>query len=134
MAAIRGPKNGGAAIGYQVRKRARTTMALFVAHNQGQPLARATPQAGNHHDSYHLCKLFTELCALLDAANIPRNNLSIKAVSAFGTQKFCQAYAECDIAVNIARNRRAADWQTGDDTFFDPELYRRRIVVEHANA
>lgn len=35
---------------------------------------------------------------------------------------------------NIARNRRATDWQTDDDTFFDPELYRRRAVVEHANA
>ena len=34
----------------------------------------------------------------------------------------------------IARNRRATDWQTGDNPFFDPELYRRRAVVEHANA
>ena len=44
-------KNGGEAIGYQARKKARTTTALFLADNQGQPLACATPQAGNHHDS-----------------------------------------------------------------------------------
>ena len=31
------------------------------------------------------------------------------------------------------RNRRAGDWQTDDDTPFDPELYARRAVVEHAN-
>ena len=40
-------KNGGAAIGYQGRKAGRTTNALFLADNQGLPLAVATPQAGN---------------------------------------------------------------------------------------
>ncbi|GAA3976814.1 transposase [Hymenobacter antarcticus] len=127
-------KNGGAAIGYQARKRARTTTALFVADDQGQPLACATPQAGNHHDSYHLRELFAELCTLLEAADIPLNGLFLDADSAFDTQEFRQACAERDIEANIARNRRAADWQTEDNTFFDPELYRRRIVVEHANA
>ena len=110
MAAIRRPKNGAAAIGYQARKRARTTTALFVADNQGQPLACATPQAGNYHDSYHLRELFTKLCALLDAASIPRNSLSINANSTFNIQEFCQACAERDIEANIARNRRVADW------------------------
>jgi hypothetical protein len=28
----------------------------------------------------------------------------------------------------------ATDYQTDDDTFFDPVLYRRRTVIEHANA
>ena len=36
-------KNGGAAIGYQGRKAGRTTNALFLADNQGLPLAAATP-------------------------------------------------------------------------------------------
>ena len=36
-------KNGGAAIGYQGRKAGRTTHALFLADNQGLPLAVATP-------------------------------------------------------------------------------------------
>ncbi|WP_245897284.1 transposase [Hymenobacter nivis] len=127
-------KNGGAAIGYQARKRARTTTVLFLADNQGQPLACATPQANNHHDSYHLSELFTELCTLLEAADIPLKDLSINADSTFDTQAFRQACAECDIGANIARNQRVADWQTNDGTFFDPELYRRRTVVEHANA
>ena len=45
-----------------------------------------------------------------------------------------QACAARDIEANIARNRCATGWQTDDETFFDPELYRRRAVVEHANA
>lgn len=63
-------KNGGAAVGCQGRKKARTTNALFLADNRGQPLACATPQAGNRHDSFHLAALFEELCVLLEAAGI----------------------------------------------------------------
>ena len=45
-----------------------------------------------------------------------------------------QVCATRGIEANIARNRRATEWQTDDDPFFDPELYRRRVVVEYANA
>ena len=57
--------NGGAAIGYQDRKAARTTNLLFLADNQEQPLACATPQAGNHHDLFGIKALFDELCDLV---------------------------------------------------------------------
>ena len=127
-------KNGGAAVGYQGRKKARTTNALFLADNRGQPLACATPQAGNHHDTFQLRTLFAEICDLLTAAGIRVEGLFLNADSGFDTSDFRQDCAARGIEANIARNRRAADWQTDDDTFFDPELYRRRTVVEHANA
>lgn len=115
-------KNGGAAVGYQGRKKARTTTALFLTDNQGQPLACATPQAGNHHDRFRLAVLFEELCVLLEAAGIAVDGLFLNADSAFDTSELRQACATRGIEANIARNRRATDWQTDDDTFFDPEL------------
>jgi len=121
-------------VGYQGRKKARTTTALFLADNQGQPLACATPQAGNHPDSFQLAALFEELCMRLEAAGIAVAGLFLSADSAFDTNELRQICATRNIEANIARNRRATDWQTDDDTFFDPELYRRRAVVEHANA
>ena len=127
-------KNGGAAVGYQGRKKARTTTALFLADNQGQPLACATPQACNHHNSFQLAALFEELCILLEAAGIAVAGLFLNADSAFDTNELRHICTTRNIEANIARNRRAADWQTDDDTFFDPELYRRRAVAEHANA
>ena len=127
-------KNGGEAVGYQGRKKARTTTVLFLADNRGQPLACASPQAGNHHDSHLLNALFGQICAFLEAAGIPVADLSLNADKAFDTNAFRQECARRDIEANIPRNRRAADWQTDDDTPFDPELYRRRVVVEHANA
>ncbi|MDJ0365337.1 IS5 family transposase [Hymenobacter sp. H14-R3] len=127
-------KNGGAAIGYQGRKAGRTTNALFLADNQGLPLAVATPQAGNQHDTFELARVFAELCDLLEAAELRLEGLFLNADKAFDVSSLRQACAQRDIEVNIPRNRRSADWQTDDDTPFDPELYRRRLVIERLNA
>ena len=125
-------KNGRATVGYQGCKKARATTALFLADNQDQPLACATPQAGNHHDSFQLAALFEELCVLLEAVGIAVAGLFLNADSVLDTNELCQVCATRYIEANIACNRRATDWQT-DDTFFDPERYRRCAVVEHAN-
>ena len=78
--------------------------------------------------------MFGEICASLEAANIPVAGLFLNADKAFDTKDSRQECARRDIEANIPRNRRAADWQTDDDTPFDPQLYARRVVVEHANA
>jgi transposase len=127
-------KNGGVAVGYQGRKAARTTNALFVADNQGQPLAVATPQAGQHHDTFALDTLFAELCDLLEAAELRLDGLFLNADKAFDVNVLRQACARRNIEVNIPRNRRTADWQTDDDTLLIPELYQRRQVIEQLNA
>ena len=127
-------KNGGAAIGYQGRKAGRTTNALFLADNQGLPLAVATPQAGSHHDTFELERVFAELCDVLEAAELRLEGLFLNADKAFDVSSLRQACVRRDIEVNSPRNRRSADWQTDDDTPLDPELYRRRLVIERLNA
>lgn len=127
-------KNGGVAVGYQGRKATRTTNALFVADNQGQPLAVATPQAGQHHDTFALDTLFAELCELLEAADLRLDGLFLNADKAFDVKALRQSCARRHIEVNIPRNRRTADWQTDDDTLLVPELYQRRQVIEQMNA
>ncbi|SDZ02497.1 hypothetical protein [Hymenobacter psychrophilus] len=70
-------KNGGVAIGYQGRKSARTTNALFLADNQGMPLA------GNQQDTFDLERVFAELFALPEAANLRLDGLFLNADKAF---------------------------------------------------
>ena len=127
-------KNGGAAIGYQGRKAGRTTNALFLADNQGLPLAVATPQAGNQHDTFELERVFTELCELLEAAELRLDGLFLNADKAFDVSSLRWACERRGIEANIPRNRRSTDWQTDDDTPLDPELYRRRLAIERLNA
>ena len=85
--------NGGAAIGYQGRKAGRTTNALFLADNQDLPLAVATPQAGNQHDTFEWERIFTELCELLEAAELRLEGLFLNANRAFGVSSLRQACA-----------------------------------------
>lgn len=127
-------KNGGAAVGYQGRKKARTTTQLLLTDNQGQPLATATPQAGNHHDLFAIETLFAELCALLEAAQIDLKGLFLNADSAFDAHALRHACERRGIEANLARNPRANGAADEHYVYFDEELYRRRTVAEHANA
>ena len=94
----------------------------------------ATPQAGNQHDTFELERVFAELCDLLEAAEPRLEGLFLNADKAFDVTSLRQAYARRDSEVNIPRNWRSANWQTDDDTLFDPELYRRWLVIERLNA
>jgi len=126
--------NGGQAVGYQGRKATKTTTSLFLADNTGLMLACATPQAGNHHDLFEIEKLFEELCALLELAQINLKGLFLNADSGFDAQNLRLACARREIQANIALNPRSAHEPPTDWTYFDEELYKRRTVIEHANA
>lgn len=132
-------KNGGEAVGYQKRKRAKSTNALFLCDKQGVMLAMATPQEGQHHDLYQIKQLFEEICVLLQAANIKVDGLFLNADAGFDSQEFRDVCEQKDIIANIKPNPRNAN--TGNieiskegTHIFDEELYQERVVVEHANA
>ena len=126
--------NGGAAIGYQGRKAARTTNRLFLADNQGQPLACASPQAGNHHDLFTIEVLFDELCELVQEAQIVLEDLFMNADSGFDARALREACFRRDIEANIAHNPRSAPSEATADHYFDAELYRQRTAIERTNA
>lgn len=127
-------KNGGQAVGYQGRKAAKTTTTLFLADNSGIMLACATPQAGNHHDLFEIDNLFEELCALLESVQIDLKGLFLNADSGFDAQNLRLACEQREIQANIAANPRSRVGTPAEWTYFDEELYKRRVVVEHANA
>ncbi len=93
----------------------------------------ATPQTGNQHDTFELERVFTELCEMLEAAELRLEGLFLNADKAFDGSSLRQACARRGIEANIPRNRRSADWLTDDDTPLDPELCRR-LTIERLNA
>lgn len=127
-------KNGGAAIGYQGRKSARTTNMLFLADNQGIMLACAEPQAGNHNDVYELQTLFAQLSDTLIQADIPLAGLFLNADAGFDCKVLRQDCSRLDIEANIADNKRNEQQQDDHYIYFDEQLYKRRNVIERANA
>ena len=128
-------KNGGEHIGYQRRKAARTTNALFLSDNQGLPLAVATSQSGNHHDLHDIEQLFEELCKVLQEADVDLSGVFMNADSGFDAQKLREKCREKQIEANIDINERNNKEQLPDKyVYFDELLYKRRFVIERMNA
>lgn len=129
-------KRGGEAVSYQGRKYSETTNVLYLADNQGQMIACASPQAGEHHDLYKIEELFGELCLMLKNAGINIKGLFLNADSGFDSKEFRQICRQKGVEANIDTNSRNSknELQTDNYQYFDEELYKRRGVIEHANA
>lgn len=127
-------KKQGEAIGYQGRKKCRTTNALFLSDKNGQPLSLATPQAGHHNDLFEIQTLFEEMCALLQEAGIDLRGVFLNADAGFDSEGLRQACAEKEIEVNIAENKRGKKAPGEAYVYFDEALYKQRYVIERTNA
>lgn len=127
-------KNGGQAVGYQGRKAAKTTNTLFLADNTGLMLACATPQAGQHHDLFGIQPLFEELCTLLEGAGLDLKGLFLNADAGFDAEALRTACLARQIHPNLAGNPPKGPTLSEEYVYFDEELYRRRSVIERANA
>jgi len=132
-------KNGGDAIGYQGRKACRTTNSLFLADNNGQMLACSSPQEGQHHDLFNIQILFEELCNILSKAGIEIKGLFLNADSGFDSEEFRKICKDKEIEANIPTNLRNNNEGNIEEKklkyqYFDEELYKHRVVIEHANA
>jgi transposase len=126
-------KGGGENIGYQGRKAARTTNALFFVDKNGQPVAIATPQPGNHHDLYEIKTLFEQMCPSLEDADIAVKGIFLNADAGFDAQELRELCSEKEIEANLADNPRNG---TLSETYqhFDEQLYKERYVIERTNA
>lgn len=127
-------KKQGEHIAYQGRKAGRTTNALFFSDKEGQPLAMATPQAGNHHDLYEIQRLFEEMYALLTEAGLELKGVFLNADAGFDAVELRQVCRENEIELNAAENKRNEKRPKEDYVYFDEELYRQRYVIERTNA
>lgn len=127
-------KKQGEGIGYQGRKSARTTNALFLSDNSGQPLVVGPPQEGNHNDLYKIEALFEQMCALLEQAGIDLRGVFMNADAGFDGVSFRDQCDKKEIEANIATNERGKKQPREEYRYFDTELYKRRFVGEQVNA
>jgi transposase len=127
-------KQGGQAVGYQSRKAAKTTNALFFTDKKGQPIAMGEPQAGNHHDLYEIRTLFEQMCKLLQEAGISLKGVFMNADAGFDCEELRLLCSEKEIEANIADNPRNSNDLAEAYEYFDEQLYKERFVIERTNA
>jgi len=124
-------KRGGDAVGYQGRKKGKTTNMLIITDNQGIPLACGDPVSGNHNDAYELENNVGKMFDGIRSSGIRTDWLFMNADAGFDTETFRRFCYNEDIVDNIDKNKRNGD---NSDHLFDRLLYRCRFVVERTNA
>ena len=129
-------KKGGEKVGYQGRKKNKTSNMIFLSDNQGNMLGFSDVLAGNHNDLYQIEKSFEQMFTPLKQVIPSICGLFLNADAGFDSNAFKKICFKNEIFGNIARNKRnsKSDEDQEFDIPFDEELYKRRFVIERANA
>jgi transposase len=126
-------KRGGAMVGYQGRKKAKTSNLLFLTDNKGLPLTCSSVIAGNHNDVFELKAYMNQMKKQLEQSNLSFDGIFMNADAGFDCFAFKNFCMQNGVFPNVDRN-----WRNGvneEDPFvFDEELYERRYVIERTNA
>ena len=127
-------KQGGQQVGYQGRKKAKTTNMLFLTDRQGLPLACSDPMSGEHHDVFEIEENVAKMVATLQRAGIATEGLFLNGDAGFDAQKMRETCERHGIIVNIARSKKNRMNPNTESYLFDSQLYEERFAVERTNA
>ena len=128
-------KRGGDAVGYQGRKKQKTTNMLILSDNQGVPVGWTSPIKGEHNDSFELKKKAEKIFKKMEAINLPIRGLVLNADAGFDVGSFKELCEKNEILHNIDENKRNRKENVGNYSYsFDNELYKNRFCVEQLNA
>lgn len=124
-------KRGGKAVGYQGRKKCKTTNMLMITDAKGLPLACSDPVAGNHNDAYELERTVDKMLDGIRRSQIDTEGLFLNADAGFDTEGFRNFCYKNELIDNIDQNKRNG---RKSESIFDELLYKSRFVVERTNA
>ena len=99
-------KQGGQQVGYQGRKKAKTTNMLFLTDRQGLPLACSDPMSGEHHDVFEIKKSLNKMVATVQQAGLATEGLFLNGDAGFDAEKMREICYRYGINANIARNKK----------------------------
>jgi transposase len=122
-------------VGYQHRKKGKTSNVLIMTDGHGIPISIGSIQSGNHHDLYEIVPEFSGMIKSLNRCGIVVENSILNADKGFDSKRLRRVCRRRNIEPNIKennRNRKKA--KRGRKRFFNTEVYKRRFVNERAFA
>lgn len=129
-------KKGGEEVSYQGRKKCKTSNLIFLSDNAGNMLGFSDVYAGAHNDLYNISESFEKMIYPLKAAGIPIDGLFLNADAGFDADELKRLCFRHGIFLNVDENKRNGNTVEDKDVccLFDDELYKKRFVIERANA
>jgi len=122
-------------VGYQYRKKGKTSNVLIMTDGRGIPISIGGIQSGNHNDLYRVVSEFSAMIKSLNRCGIVVENSILNADKGFDCKSLRRACRRRKIEPNIKennRNRKKA--KRGRKRFFNKDVYKRRFVNERAFA
>jgi transposase len=126
-------KRGGENVGYQGRKKAKTSNMLFICDNNGLPLSCSEVTSGNHHDVFEIEQQLHMMLKDIKKSEIRTDYLFLNADAGFDAWELRNFCIKNDLFANIDFNIRNGNISDREE-IFDKELYKRRFVIERMNA
>jgi len=127
-------KRGGEAVGYQGRKKSKTTNIIFLTDKQGIPLSCSNPISGNHNDLFEINKSVSEITDTLKHSEINIEGLFMNADAGFDSKELRDICDKHGIIANFDANQRNSKHLNEECYRFDNILYKERFAVERTNA
>lgn len=127
-------KRGGQQVGYQGRKKAKTTNMLFLTDRQGMPLACSDPMSGQHHDLFAIEENMRKMIDILHGAGLLTDGLFLNGDAGFDARKLRETCDRYGIIPNIISNKKNSNGPESDGYLFDHQLYEEHFAVERTNA
>lgn len=124
-------KKGGEAVGYQHRKKGKSSNLLVLTDGLGVPLGFTEPVSGNHNDLFEINAELGYLLKELQLLGIPLKNSILNADKGFDSKSFRRFLQRRAILPNIKENmRNRSKTKRGVKRFFNPQIYKKRYVNE----
>ena len=128
-------KRASESVGYQYRKKGKTSNVLIMTDGNGIPISIGKVQSGNHNDLYEIIPEFTAMTKSLIRCGIAVQNSILNADKGFDSKKLRRACRRRGIVPNIKENNRNRKKnKRGRKRFFNQNVYKKRFVNERAFA
>jgi len=122
-------------VGYQYRKKGKTSNVLVMTDGRGIPISIGSIQSGNHNDLYQIVPEFSAMIKSLNQCGIVVENSLLNADKGFDSSNLRRACRRRNIQPNIKENiRNRKKPKRGRKRFFNKDVYKRRFVNEWAFA
>ncbi|MEN9488755.1 MAG: hypothetical protein RL494_1020 [Bacteroidota bacterium] len=128
-------KKAGEEVGYQHRKKGKTSNVLILTDSRGIPISIGEILSGNHNDLYEIVPQFSKMIRELKVQGICVKNSFLNADKGFDSKAFRLACRRRNIMPNIKENNRnRKKIKRGRKREFFSNIYNKRFVNERSFA
>lgn len=127
-------KKGGEGVGYQKRKKCKTSNTLWLTDRKGNVIGFLPPLSGKHNDLY---QVETGLRAQIEEwkkVGVSVDGLFMNADAGFDSKGLKAVCSEHGIFLNNPLNQRNSKVFTEEGYIFDELMYEERYTIERTNA